>query len=121
MVEIDAIKEYFKKLQKVIELESTFTFANIYIVKKSKMDDIICCIYAKLPDSYKKMLKSKTAAGQYNSVLCYNLLTKFLSKKFFLDKSLCVINKAQIFKLINSINSTIEHDIDTIEQLFNKD
>ncbi len=118
MVEIDAIKDYFKKLQKVINFDSTFSFANIRLVKKSKIDDIICCVYAKLPDSYKKMLKTKVDVKRYNSVLCYSVLTKLLARKFFLDKNLCMINITEANKLISSIILGIERDINSIEKLF---
>ncbi len=118
MVEIDAIKDYFKKLQKVINFDSTFSFASIRLVKKSKIDDIICCVYAKLPDSYKKMLKTKVDVKRYNSVLCYSVLTKLLARKFFLDKNLCMINITEANKLISSIILGIERDINSIEKLF---
>lgn len=123
MVEIEdiaAIKDYLKKLQKAINYDATFSFLSLRLVKSSRLDDILCCIYAKLPDSYKKMLKTKVDVKRYNSVLCYSLLTKLLSKKFFLDKNLCVINITEIEKLIRSVLGTIERDINSIEKMFNE-
>lgn len=123
MVELEdiaAIKDYLKKLQKVIDYDATFSFLGIKLVKRSRLDDVLCCIYAKLPGSYKKMLKTKVDVKRYNSVLCYSLITKLLSKKFFLDPNLCVVRVSEIAKLIQSVLSTIERDIKSIEQMFSE-
>ena len=118
VVDIVAIKDYLKKLQKVVNFDHSFSFAGIRLVKKSKIDDILCCVYAKLPESYKKMLKTKVDVQRYNSVLCYGLLTKLLAKKFFLDKNLCIIHITEVNKLISSVILGIERDINNIEKLF---
>ncbi len=118
MEDILAAKDYLKKLQKVINFDHVFSFAGIRLIKKNKIDDVLCCVYAKLPDSYKKMLKTKTNVKQYNSVMCYGLLTKLLAKKFFLDKSLCVVNVTEVNKLLSSVILSIERDINKIEQNF---
>lgn len=120
MVEIDSIKDYLKKLQKVINFDHTFSFAGIRLIKKSKIDDILCCVYAKLPESYKKMLKTKVDVQKYNSVLCYSLLMKLLSRKFFLDKNMCMIHVTEANKLISAVILGIERDIDSIEKLFSE-
>lgn len=116
MVDIEALKDYLNKLQKIINFEATFSFSHYKLVKKTRIDDIMCCIYATLPDSYKRMLKTKQDIQKYNSVLCYGLLTKLLSKKFFLDKNLCIVNVTDINKLINGIVVSVEKDIHSIEQ-----
>ena len=120
MADIITIKDYLKKLQKVINFDAEFKFGGIYLVKKTRIDDITCCIIASLPDSYKKVLKSKNDIQKYSSVLSYGLLTKLLSKKFFLDKNLCMVKIDEINKLIGAILLTIEKDIHSIEQLFNQ-
>ncbi len=120
MEEIVAIKEYLKKLQKIINFEHVFSFGGLHLVKKARIDDIFCCIYAKLPDSYKKMLKSKTDIQRYGSVLSYSVLTKLLARKFFLDKNLCMVNLSEANKLIGTVLTSIERDINAIEQHFNQ-
>lgn len=119
MADIITIKDYLKKLQKVINFDAEFKFGGIYLVKKSRIDDITCCIIASLPDSYKKLLKTKNDVKQYSSVLSYGMLTKVLAKKFFLDKNLCMVKVDEVNKLIGTILLTIERDINKIEQLFN--
>ena len=112
MVDIVALKDYLKKLQKIINFEATFTFSHW----KTRIDDIMCCIYATLPDTYKRMLKTKTDIQRYNSVLCYGLLTKLIARTFFLDKNLVIVNITEVNKLINGIIMTIEQDIHSIQQ-----
>lgn len=119
MADIIAIKDYLKKLQKIINFDADFKFGGIYLVKKRKIDDITCCIIASLPDSYKKMLKTKNDVQKYSSVLSYGLLSKLLARKFFLDKNLCMVNVNKVNKLIGAVLMTIERDIKNIEDLFN--
>lgn len=116
MAEIDAIKDYLKKLRKVINFEAAFVFFDIGIYKKNKIDDILCCIYAKLPASYKRALKTQQMIKNYNSLLCYNLLVKHMSKKFFLDNRYCVLRIKEINNLIQAVIMCIEKDINSIEK-----
>lgn len=120
MSEAGAIKEYLKKLQKTINFDSTLNLGRFRLVKKGRIDDIMCCIYATLPDSYKKMLKTKVDVQRYNSVICYGLLTKLLAKTFFLDKSLCIVNINEINNLIASIILSFERDAKAIEKLYDE-
>lgn len=118
MVDVVALKDYLNKLQKLINFDATFSFSCYKLVKKSRIDDIMCCIYATLPDSYKRMLKTKKDIQRYKSVLCYGMLAKLLAKKFFLDKNLCIINITEVNKLISNVTLSIERDINAIEQDF---
>ena len=87
MADIVALKDYLKKLQKIINFEATFTFSHWKLIKKTRIDDIMCCIYATLPDTYKRMLKTKTDIQRYNSVFMLRTSYKAYCKKhFFLTK-----------------------------------
>ena len=119
MVDIIAIKDYFKKLQKVINFNAEFNIGGLRLIKANKINDLMCCILATLPDSYKKIMKTKTDVQRYNSILCYGVLTKLFSKRFFLDKNMCMVNVEEVNKLISSINATIERDIRSIEDIYN--
>lgn len=83
MADIVALKDYLKKLQKIINFEATFTFSHWKLVKKTRIDDIMCCIYATLPDTYKRMLKTKTDIQRYNSVLVTGTSYKAYCKNIF--------------------------------------
>ena len=116
MADIVALKDYLKKLQKIINFKVTFTFSHWQLVKKTRKDDIMCCIYATLPDTYKRMRKTQTSIQRYNSVFDYGLLTTLIAITFFLDKNLFIVNITEVNKLINGIIMTIEQDIHSIQQ-----
>ena len=118
MIDITATKDYLKKLQKIINFDAVLSLGAYKFVKKTRIDDIMCCILATCPESYKKMIKSRTDAQRYKSVLCYGLLTKLLTKSFFLDKNLIVVNVTEANKMISSILGSIEKDIEAIERSF---
>ncbi len=120
MVDIVAIKDYLKKLQRIINFDAVFTFGSFKLVKKNRINDITCCLLATLPDSYKRVIKTKKDVQRYNSVLCYGALSKLLAKSFILDKNLCVVNVTEANKMISSMINFIERDINAIEELFNR-
>ena len=116
MEDINSIKEYLTKLSRIVNTEVTLNLFKYRLISKTRIDDTMCCIYAKLPDKYKKILKSKSDIQRYNSVLCYGLLAKLLTKRFFLDPSQIIIDINEVNKLINAISKTIERDIHNIEE-----
>ena len=54
MEDVVAVKDYFKKLQRAVNEEAEFTFFSFKFVKKNRIDDLLCCILALLPDSYNR-------------------------------------------------------------------
>lgn len=115
MVDTDEIKDYLQKLKRVIRDQSDFVLGNKRFIKAARLQDIMCCILAKLPESYKKTLKIRSEIKRYDSVMMFGLLTKAFSKKFFLDNSLCIIDFVSVNKLIDGISSSIVRDIRSIE------
>lgn len=86
MADIVALKDYLKKLQKIINFEATFTFSHWKLVKKTRIDDIMCCIYATLPDTYKRMLKTKLIFNAIIQFYVTDFLQSLLQEHFFLTK-----------------------------------
>ncbi len=110
------VKDYFKKLQRTIIVNPDFKLFKVVLVKKNKIDDILCCIFAKLPDSYKKMLHS-TGSSKFGSILSYNVLLKVIKTKFFLSQDLYVIDAGKAVRLIDTILKTLQNDIKAIDKL----
>lgn len=110
------VKDYFKKLQRTIIVNPDFKLFKVVLVKKNKIDDILCCIFAKLPDSYKKMLHS-TGSSKFGSILSYNVLLKVIKTKFFLSQDLYVIDAGKAVRLIDTILKTLQNDIKAIDEL----
>lgn len=110
MVETVELKNYYKKLQKVVHFEATFIFAGRAFIQKNKIDDLWCCILASLPEAYKKLMRSDESR-KVKSIICYNNLFKALKNKCWFSSNMYMVNIDQADKLITSIIATIEKDI----------
>lgn len=86
MADIVALKDYLKKLQKIINFEATFTFSHWKLVKKTRIDDIMCCIYATLPVLIKECLKQKLIFNAIIQFYVTDFLQSLLQEHFFLTK-----------------------------------
>ena len=112
---VDQLKNYFKKLQRTINIDADFKFIDVYLVKKNKIDDILCCILAVLPDAYKKMMSSKEGQ-KLNSIICYNTLFKAIKRKFIFNSNVYMVDINSANKLISTIVTSIERDIKYAEK-----
>lgn len=117
MEEIKTLKGYFSKLQHTILNNSDFKFFNKALVKKNKIDDILCCILTTFPPLYKRMLTMKEGRD-YHSVLSYNLLIKALKRKFALNPDVYLVDIGSANKMISAIIKNIEQDISRMEKLY---
>ena len=114
--EIETLKNYFTKLKKVLMYNSDFTFFNYSLIKKSKIDDILCCILATFPDSYKNMMKQKEGKN-YTSILAYSLLFNAIKNKFVLNPEVYLVSFDNVTKYLDTILRDIEKDIIRIEKI----
>lgn len=112
MTDINAIVNYFEKLQKIILHNVDLSLGNKKIIKKGKIDDILCCIIAKLPNEYKKNNMDK-----YNSVIIFKNLYNQLRQTFFLLPDYYVINYNNVSLLLTQIKKTLIEDINIIERI----
>jgi len=70
------IKAYANKLLKIIQRETTFSFMNLRLVNKNRVDDILCCIDASFPEEYRiytKKVKTKGLTLNYIIIKFYKL------------------------------------------------
>lgn len=114
MADIAAIKDYLKKIQRTVNLDADFTFFGKRYVKKNKLDTLICCVLAKLPDEYKKKM-TRGDAKRFSSMVSLNLLQGVLTKKFWLNSDVYEVDLSKANKLITTFSSTVQRDINTIE------
>ena len=115
MADITALKDYFKKLQRIVNLESSFKFFGKSYIKKSRMDDILCCLIASMPDSYKKYVKAEYDK-RLSSITSFRTLYEALRHKFFLNSDYYVVDVDQANKLISAIAVSIERDVKFTEE-----
>lgn len=115
MENISALLDYFKKIQKAIDT-ADFTFFQYKFVKKNRMDDLLVCTLALLPESFKKAMKKKLQIDVFPSVSCYNRLSKIIKKTFILSSDFYVINYGEAVTLLKGIKQNLERDIKKLEE-----
>ena len=115
-MDIDAINNYLKKLENIINFEAEFSFAGYKLVKKSKIDDLLCCLLAVFPENFKKMLKHPHG-NKYKSVLSYNLLFNAIKGKFILSSNVYLVHPEKIKQYTKTVALNIEKDVVRIEEI----
>ena len=109
------LKNYFKKLQKTIVRNADIKFFSFSFFKKNRIDDVLCCIIATLPDIYKKNIHTDLGK-KLGSVIAYNTLFNAIQKKCPFNSTMYMVDASKANRLINIIISTIERDISYIEK-----
>lgn len=109
------IKNYFKKLRIVVSTSADFSFLGFVFVKKNKIDDVLCCILATLPDKYKKYLHTEFAKPVPTMHL-YALLYGTVKQKCLFNSQVYMVNKKKAINYISNIISGIERDLIYLEK-----
>ena len=115
MADVTEIKNYMKRMLRLVNT-ADFSIFGSSLVKKSKVDDLIVCIFALLPDSYKKTMKKRVPLDLYPSVSSLNRLSKIIRKPFFLSKDYYFFKTSEAITLIQNVSINIEKDIRKIEE-----
>ena len=114
---IKTLRDYFRKLQRILQSDADFTFIGYKLVRKDKIDDVLCCILATFPESYKRVFKDKRFK-KLSSIIAYDLLFKAVKQKFILNSNVYLVHYENTKKYIDTIISNIERDIDYVEKNF---
>ena len=109
------LKNYFKKLQRIVLRDADFNFFSLSFFKKNKIDDILCCVIATLPDSYKKNMRTDLSK-KLSSVIAYNALFNAIKIKCPLSSDKYMVDASKASRLIDTITKSIERDIRYIEK-----
>lgn len=113
MDKIEEIKQYFQKLQRIVKGKGEFALFGRKLIKKEKIDDILCCLLAVLPDKYKHEIKF--GKEKLNSIICYKAMFKSLKGNFPLSKSVYLVHAKKASDSISAILKCIEADIKHVE------
>ena len=113
MVDIQALMDYFKKIQKAVD-SPDFEFLNFRILKKNKIDNLLVCTLALLPDSFKKAMKRRLKIDAFPSVSCYIRLSKIIKIPFILN-DYYIVRYNEIVAMLNGIKHNLERDIRLLE------
>lgn len=114
MDDLRAILDYINKIQRTIEYNADLSLGNSKFVKKDKVDNLLCCVLAKLPDKFKK--KMRVPGNKYRSVGAFKLLQDVITKKAWYMPSMYKVDISKAKQLIASINSYIAKDLEEIDQ-----
>jgi hypothetical protein len=112
---IEVLLDYFKKLQRAINNADLKVFKYKF-VKKSRIDDLLVCTLAVMPESYKKAMKKRVSLDLYPSVACYNRLYKMIKRTFFLASDYYMIDFHEATVMLGSILRHLESDIKKLEE-----
>lgn len=115
MADTTSLQDYFKKIQRSLD-NPDFSFLKYKFVKKTRIDDLLVCTLALLPDSFKKAMKKKLQLDAYPSVSCYSRLSKILKKPFILASDYYMIDYGEAFAMLKSIRQNLERDINKLEE-----
>ena len=115
MEDITALQDYFKKLQRAID-NADLTVFKYKFVKKNRIDDLLVCTLAVMPDVFKKAMKKRLQLDMFPSVSCYNRLTKLTKKTFFLVPDYYLVDYAEATVMLKSIKQNLEMDIRRLEE-----
>ena len=116
MSSVEELKNYFKKLKRIVNYEEEFVFFDLKLIKKSKIDDLLCCILATFPEKYKKFM-NMPMGRDLKSVACYRQLFDSIKRKFILSSDVYLVEYKTADRMIETILATIDSDISYIEKL----
>lgn len=109
------IKKHLRKLASVVENEATFTFIDVKIHNKARIDDVLCCVEANFPAEYKTLVRL-SSHKDYKSVAIYHSLKRYIQRKFFFSSSKYLIQYGEAVSCINSFSKVLEHDLKKLSE-----
>lgn len=113
--DVAMLKDYFKKLRTVVLTGADFCLFNVAFIKKNKIDDILCCILAILPTTYKKYLHTQFAKPVPTMHL-YDLLYEAIKQRCLFNSQVYMVDKKRAIKYISNLISGIERDLIYLEK-----
>ena len=103
------IKNYLTKLTRIINDQATFTWFHTKIVKKTKIDDILCCIEGSFPDEYKNFVK-RHGTRDLKGYACYQQLLDMLRGKSMLFSDSYSVKHNEAIKQIQTLTKFLKAD-----------
>lgn len=110
---VTEILKYLKKLDSALQTDIVFNLGNTKLVKKSRIDDLLCCLEASLPKEFKNY-KPKIGQKILQSLTIWHQLNDEIKNVFKLNKNLYSINVHDATKMIQILEKTIASDINKV-------
>lgn len=122
MYDIGELKKYLKKIQYAYKNPEFATFGYVF-VKKTRIDDLFCCLLAVMPGIYKKdvndarILDKIDKIENFPSLVAFNIFSKAIRQCFFFSKDMYVAHQQDVLNLISNIMKHIDVDIAKLENI----
>ena len=114
-LETAEMKKYLKKIKEIIE-NPTFKFMDNRYVKKVRIDDLICCMEANFPESFKKIVKERKFSAINSGKFYKNLLSTLKAKKSILFSDCYIVPYKAAVTYIESFTKNIDSDLKKLEE-----
>ncbi len=105
------LQKYLKKLNTIINEESSCGLLGGRSASKARIDDILCCIEGSFPEEYKRYIERHGSKGRLKSYAYFQQLQNAIKKKNFWNKNLYSIEINEANQFIKAIQSTLPSDI----------
>lgn len=102
-------KGYLNKLTRVINYQATFTWFKTKIIKKTRIDDILCCIEGSFPNEYKDFVRKQGSRG-LRGYTCYQQLVMTLRNKSMLFSDSYSVDSSEAIRQIQVLGTTLKSD-----------
>ena len=116
MSQNEEVKEYLNKMMHALK-NAEFRFLGYNFVKKNRIDDLFCCLFATLPKKYNDILKNKIERNKYHSMLNLSRLKDNVMRPFIFSKEHYVFEQNTVLVLVQNILRTLDKDIEKVEKL----
>lgn len=105
------LQKYLKKLNTIINEESSCGILGGRSASKARIDDILCCIEGSFPEEYKRYIERYGAASKLKSYKYFQQLQDAIKKKNVWNKNSYSIEINEANKFIKAMQSTLPSDI----------
>ena len=117
MADITEALQYIQRLERIVTSNMNPLIFNRKFIKKTQVDDLLCCFLAKIPDVYKAGLKRRvTNINDLPSISAFNRLSKVIKIPFFLNKEYYMIPYAEVLTLLKTVQKNMDRDVRTLEE-----
>lgn len=115
---IRKIVKYYTSLHRLITEEATFSFGNQKVVKRNKINDILCCAKSNFPEEYWDYIdsiKRDMAKVLPKSYQLYLYIESIMTQKFWIFSDYCKVDVAKLDCYVREIISSLELDLSNLQ------
>lgn len=109
---VSKLSKYITKLNKTICNNADFSWFKKKYINKKRVDDILCCIEASLPEEYRGDKKRR-----YRGMVVYKQITSFIRVQSRLNKDWYAIDYTQVSACFDLFLKSVKSDIKSMNEI----